>query len=264
MAGFILAMFVTRLAFFAEQLPARQFSGLLLGAGLVTLIGAVDDRFHLAARFKLAVQVLAASILPIFGIGITVISNPMGQGWLAPPSWVAWVLTVVWVVAVTNAINLIDGIDGLAAGVSAIACTALACLGLMLGQPGVALVAAALAGSAAGFVGWNFNPAKIFMGDTGAYFLGFMIGGITVLAAFKMAASISIFIPLLVLVVPLLEAGLSTLRRSLRGQPVFSADREHIHHRLLEMGLSQRAIAVLMYCVTAVCCIIAVWISRPQ
>jgi len=263
-AGFIISVAVSFLLSSAQHLPSRQFTGLILGAVLVTAMGAVDDRFHLPARFKFAGQILAAALLPIFGAGIKVVSNPLGGGWLAPSPWLAWVLTVAWVVAVTNAINLIDGIDGLAAGVSAIACIALAAIGLLRDQAAVALLAASLAGSAAGFLGWNFNPAKIFMGDTGAYFLGFMIGGVTVLGAFKIAASISIFIPLLVLIVPLLEAGLSTLRRYLRGQPVFAPDREHIHHRLLAMGLSQRAIAILMYFVTAVCCIIAIWISRPQ
>jgi UDP-GlcNAc:undecaprenyl-phosphate GlcNAc-1-phosphate transferase len=263
-AGFAVTVAVMNLFFSVERLPVRQLFGLLLGAGLVAGIGVVDDRFHVAARFKFVTQIIAASLLPFFGVGISVISNPLQPGWLAPPSWLAWLLTVIWVVAVTNAINLIDGVDGLAAGVSAIACIALASIGMMLGQPALALLAAMLGGSAAGFVGWNFNPAKIFMGDTGAYFLGFIIGGITVLGAFKMAVSISIFIPLLVLAVPLLETGLSAFRRYFSGQPVFTADRNHLHHRLLAMGMSQRAIAVLMYFVTTVCCIIAVWISRPR
>jgi len=262
-AGFLLSGPVAGNLFAFPQLPTRQQVGLLLGGGLMVIMGAVDDRFHLPARFKFAGQVIAAAVLPLFGVAITVISNPFGRGWLVPPVWLGWLLTVLWVVAVTNAINLIDGIDGLAAGVSFISCTGLAAIGLLRDQPAVALLAACLAGGAAGFLPWNFHPARIFMGDLGAYFLGFLIGGITVLGAFKIAASIAIFIPLLVLAVPLLETALSTLRRYFRGQPVFLADQEHLHHRLLALGLSQRAIAVLMYIVTAVCCMIAVWISRP-
>ncbi len=246
------------------QLPSRQLLGLLLGGGLVAAMGLVDDRFHLPARFKFAAQLLAAALLPLFLVKITVVSNPLGRGWLVPPGWLAWGLTALWVVAITNAINLIDGVDGLAGGVSAIACIALAVVALFRDQPAVALLAASLGGAAAGFLPWNFNPAKIFMGDTGAYFLGFMIGGITVLGAFKIAASIAIFIPLLVLAVPLLETAASALRRYFRGQPVFTADQDHLHHRLLAMGLSQRAVAGLMYAVTAVCCLIAILISRPR
>ena len=264
LAGFALALLVAEVFLSLQRLPNRQLTGLFLGSGLVLVIGLFDDRFHLPARFKLVGQIVAAFLLPLFGVGVTVISNPIGGGWFAPAPWLAWLLTVAWVVAVTNAVNLIDGIDGLAAGVTAISCIALAVIGLMRDQPTVALLAASLSGGAAGFLGWNFHPARIFMGDTGAYFLGFMIGGITVLGAFKIAASISIFVPLLVLAVPLAEAGLSTLRRYFRGQPVFAADREHIHHRLLAMGLSQRAVAILMYCITTVCCVIAIWISRPR
>lgn len=264
LTGFLLALLVAEVFLSLQHLPNRQLTGLFLGSGLVLAIGLFDDRFHLPARFKLAGQIAAAFLLPLFGVGVTVISNPIGGGWFAPAPWLAWLLTIAWVVAVTNAVNLIDGIDGLAAGVTAISCIALAVIGLMRDQPAVALLAASLSGGAAGFLGWNFYPARIFMGDTGAYFLGFMIGGITVLGAFKIAASISIFVPLLVLAVPLAEAGLSTLRRYFRGQPVFAADREHIHHRLLAMGLSQRAVAILMYCITTVCCVIAIWISRPR
>jgi UDP-GlcNAc:undecaprenyl-phosphate GlcNAc-1-phosphate transferase len=226
-------------------------------------MGAADDRFHIPARIKLVGQVASAAILPIFGVKIVVLSNPFGGNWV-PPEWLAWLLTIGWVVAVTNAINLIDGIDGLAAGVSTICCLALGVIGMLHDQPAVALLAMALAGAAGGFLPWNFNPAKMFMGDSGAYFLGFMIGGITVLGAFKIAASIAIFVPILVLAVPLLDTALSALRRSVGRQPVFAADRNHLHHRLLAMGFSQRATAILIYIVAAICCLAAIWISIPK
>jgi UDP-GlcNAc:undecaprenyl-phosphate GlcNAc-1-phosphate transferase len=262
--GFLLAGPVAAALFDLPRLHPRQLIGLLTGAGLIIAMGVVDDRFHIPARYKLIGQIIAAAILPFFGISITMISNPFGPEAIFPSTWLDWGLTIAWVVAATNAINLIDGLDGLAAGVSAISCLALATIGLMRGQAEVALLAVVLGGAAIGFLPWNFHPAKIFMGDTGAYFLGFIIGGITVLGAFKIAASIAIFIPILVLAIPLLEASLSISRRYLRGQPIFTADREHLHHRMLDMGMSQRQIALFMYCVTAFCCVIAIWISRPR
>jgi UDP-GlcNAc:undecaprenyl-phosphate GlcNAc-1-phosphate transferase len=263
-AGFLFAGPVAAAIFAFPRLPFHQIFGLLLGAVLVAAMGAVDDRFHIPARKKLVGQILAAALLPLFGISITVISNPFGSGWFVPPPWLSWLLTIGWVVAVTNAVNLIDGIDGLAAGVSAIGCFALAIIGMVRGQPEIAFLAIALTGAAIGFLPWNFNPAKMFMGDCGAYFLGFMIGGITILGAFKIAASIAIFVPLLVLAVPLLDTALTALRRFFRGQPVFAADRSHLHHRLMDIGLSQRATCIFIYVIAALCCLLAIWISLPR
>lgn len=249
-----------------EQISSRQLTALIVGSGIIVIMALVDDRYRLPARFKFLTQLVAAGFfaLPMFGAGITVISNPVSSDQFFPPLWLGWFLTTIWVVAVTNAVNLIDGVDGLAAGVSGIACLTLAAIAASRGQTAVAILAAALAGGSLGFLPWNFNPARIFMGDTGAYFIGFVIGGLTVMGAFKVAASISIFVPILVLAVPLLDAGLSTVRRYLKGQPVFAADRDHLHHRLLDMGFSQRAICAVMYSVTAICCLIALWISRPH
>jgi UDP-GlcNAc:undecaprenyl-phosphate/decaprenyl-phosphate GlcNAc-1-phosphate transferase len=264
-AGFILANPVMGRILHLPHLPPRQYLGLLIGAAIIVIIGIIDDRYHIPARIKFAGQIVAAAFLPLFGAGIQVISNPFRpEGLLLEAVWLQWLTTIVWIVVVTNAINLIDGLDGLAAGVSGISCCALAIIGVMKGDAVTAVMAAALAGSALGFLPWNFHPARIFMGDVGAYFIGFMIGGITAIGAFKVATAVTVFAPLLVLAVPLLETGTSALRRYLRGQPIFSADREHIHHRLMEMGFSQRATAVLMYCVTAICCMIAIWISKPK
>jgi len=263
-AGFIGAVLIVGNLLDIPQLPQKQLTGLLLGAGLIVIMGAIDDRHHIPARIKLVGQIIAAAILPLFGAGITVISNPFGSNWIIPPQWLAFTLTIIWVVAVTNAINLIDGLDGLAAGVAAISCLAFAIIAVMRDQNAIALLAIALAGGTLGFLPWNFNPAKVFMGDVGAYFIGFIIGGITVISAFKVAASLSIFVPLLVLAIPLLETIMSPVRRCIKGQSAFTADREHIHHKLLEQGLSQRAVVLVMYSVTALCCFIAVWISHPK
>ena len=253
----------------------NELIALAVGGVMICALGGVDDRYRLRAKLKLIWQILAAAALAGGGVLVVLISNPLHSGaMLVVPKLLAVPLTIAWIVAVTNAINLIDGLDGLAAGVSAIACAALSLIAaqhasfdpsatpaLQL-QATVALLAAALSGAAAGFLPWNFNPARIFMGDFGAYFLGFVMGALTVLGAFKMAASIAIFVPLLVLIVPLFDTTLSTWRRYRSGQPLFRADRYHLHHQLLDAGLSQRQIVALMYAVTFICSAVALWVAR--
>jgi len=265
--GFLLSLGLCRLLFPApfSTLGASTLPALIAGILLIGGMGALDDRFHLRAKVKLVWQILAAVVLVSGGIAVYGISNPFRSGaTVVVPLLLAAPLTVLWIVAVTNAINLIDGLDGLAAGVAAIACATLSLIAAGRNQPGVALLAAALSGAAAGFLPWNFNPARIFMGDLGAYFLGYVIGAITVMGAFKMAASIAIFVPLLVLAVPLLDTGLSALRRYRSGQPIFRADRDHLHHQLLALGLSQRQIVLLMYSITFICCAIVLWMTRSS
>jgi UDP-GlcNAc:undecaprenyl-phosphate GlcNAc-1-phosphate transferase len=263
--GFLLSVGVCRLLFpdLFSRLSRGEATVLLAGIALICLLGGVDDRLQVRAKVKLAWQILAAALLVWGGVAIYGVSNPFRSGETVAVPWLlAAPLTVLWVVAVTNAINLIDGLDGLAAGVSAIACGTLSLIAAGRGQAEVALLAAALSGAAAGFLPWNFNPARVFMGDLGAYFLGYVIAAITVMGAFKMAASIAIFVPLLVLAVPLLDTGLSALRRYRRGQPIFRADRYHLHHQLLALGLSQRQIVSLIYSITLICCAIAFWVTR--
>jgi len=246
-----------------HQVPVRSLFGLTAGALMVACVGFFDDRFDIPARGKFALQVISVIPLIVSGVTISMLSHPLlRQGQIMLPAWLSWVLTTLWVVGVTNAINLIDGLDGLAAGVAAIACVALAFIALMWGQLPVALLCSALAGAAVGFLPWNWNPAKILMGDTGAYFLGYVIAAVTIQGAFKMAAAIAIFVPLLVLAVPLLDTALSPVRRLLNGRSAFSADREHLHHRLIAMGLSEPRVVLITYAVTAVCGAIAIWISR--
>jgi len=248
-----------------HQLSPKALAGLATGALFVALVGFVDDRIDIPAKVKFALQVIAVLPLLLAGVTINMLSHPIArQEQLYLPSWLAWIITTLWVVGVTNAINLIDGLDGLAAGVSALACTALAFIALVWGQFAVALLCAALAGAAVGFLPWNWHPAGILMGDTGAYFLGYVIAAVTIQGAFKMAAAIAILIPLLVLAVPLLDTTLSPIRRVLQGHPAFEADRDHLHHRLIALGLSEPRVVLLTYAVTAVCGAIAIWISRAR
>ena len=265
--GFVVAVVgigLTKHSALPDGLSRSQLVGLLLGGLFVAAIGVVDDRFHVRAKTKLAGQIIGAALLVPFGVTIQFVSNPFGGGMIALYPWAGAIFTVCWVVATTNAINLVDGLDGLAAGISVMAGFTLGVIAALRGQPGLAVVAFALSGAAAGFLPYNFHPARIFMGDTGAYFLGFALGAITLLGAFKVAASIAIFVPVLVLAFPLLDTVSTALRRYRRGQPVFGADREHLHHRLLAVGLSHRGAVLFTYFVTLVSCAVALWIARPR
>jgi len=231
-------------------------------AGLVILVlGVMDDTRGVSALGKLAGQVLAAGMLVLFGVQLLYFYFP-GQGILVLSADLAVPLTVLWVVAMVNAVNLIDGLDGLAAGMVAIG--AIAFFAYMYRAPGggadpstAALLSAVVAGSALGFLPWNFHPAKIFMGDSGAMLLGLMMGVATISGVGRSATgpsggdfaavAIPIAVPLLVLAVPFLDVLLAIVRRMRKGLGITHADKQHIHHRLLDIGHSHREAVLLMY-----------------
>lgn len=229
--------------------------GLLLGATLVLMVGIADDYRNLSPRVKLGGQVIAALVFIYMGNRVLWLTNPWATGvedamWYIGP-W-AIPLTLIWVVGITNTINLIDGLDGLAAGVTAIASVTLLLVALQEGQPGIVFLTAALAGSTLGFLPHNFNPAKIFMGDTGSLFLGFVLAGVAVQGALKSATVIALAVPILALGLPILDTFLAIVRRFRNGSPIFQADKQHLHHRLLERGLNQRQTVLLLYSVSGV------------
>ncbi|MHC4717362.1 MAG: glycosyltransferase family 4 protein, partial [Planctomycetota bacterium] len=221
----------------------------LLAASLVMcLTGLIDDLRGLRARVKLAVQVLAALTVCAFGIRIEEIGS---EGWVAVKfGWLSWPMTVIWIVGITNAVNLIDGLDGLAAGIAAMACGVIAIFAIWSGQAVMAVLTLALLGSLTGFLFFNFNPAKVFMGDGGTYFVGFLIATASVMCAQKKAALVGLALPVLALGVPILDMLFSIFRRVLERRSIMSADRGHIHHRLLGMGLRQRHAVLIIYLVT--------------
>ena len=159
-------------------------------------------------------------------------------------------ITLLWVVGLTNTVNLIDGLDGLAAGVSTIAAVTILLVALQQNFWVVAVLTAALAGSSLGFLQHNFNPAKIFMGDTGSMFLGYMLAAISVLGTVKSAATIALIVPIVALGLPIMDTAFAIIRRYSSGQPIFKPDKGHLHHRLLEMGLSQKQAVLLMYVIS--------------
>jgi len=225
-----------------------QVIALLAAGTAVFLVGFVDDLYRLRPATKLIAQVLAATVVCAFGIRID--SVVLRGGFSLEFGWYAWPLTMLWIVGLTNAVNFIDGLDGLAAGISTVACAVIAVLALTNGQVVMAVLMLALLGGLTGFLCFNFNPARVFMGDCGSLFLGFMIAASSVMCATKSAAIVGLALPFLALGVPIFDTLFSMLRRILDRRSVFASDRSHIHHRLLDMGLHQRSVVIFIYLVT--------------
>jgi UDP-GlcNAc:undecaprenyl-phosphate/decaprenyl-phosphate GlcNAc-1-phosphate transferase len=236
-------IFVPALAFLEL---GRETRGVLLGAAVATVVGAIDDFRVLKPGRKLAGQVIAASIPPFFGVWIDHFTFPF-LGIVDLPTAVGMSLTVIWIVAVMNMVNFLDGLDGLAAGVCAIAGGTYVVLALSLEKIDPAILSAIIAGACIGFLRHNFFPARIFMGDSGALVLGFLLAAVSVQGLLKTASTVVLFLPLLVLAVPIIDTSFVVARRLKHGQPVSEADQAHLHFRFLRRGFSQRRAAVTMW-----------------
>lgn len=222
--------------------------GLLIAGAIVVTAGMLDDVKEFSAATQVAVIVVSAIVLVAFKVRIQFLSNPFSeQGMVALGTPVSLVLTLAWVFAVTKTVDFMDGLDGLAAGIGAIAAGTLAIIAYYAAQPHVALMAAALSGACVGFLRYNFNPAKIFMGTGGSQFIGFALAGISIIGAFKVATAMAIALPILVLGVPIFDGLYVMIRRLLSGKPVHVADLTHLHHRLMEMGLCHRQAVIVIY-----------------
>ena len=223
--------------------------GLIIGSVILVAVGIWDDVKQIGPKTKLLGQIVAALMLPIFDNAIHFISIGDHMLYL---EYLSIPLTVFWIVGFTNIVNLIDGLDGLAAGISLIACIAICIVTLQMGQVDLACITLALAGAACGFLRYNFNPAKIFMGDTGSMLLGYTMAAISVMGSVKTAATVGLVVPVIVLGLPILDTLFAIVRRRINGRPVFQPDKGHLHHRLLAMGLTQKQAVLLMYAITAV------------
>lgn len=237
--------------------------GILVGGSIIVLIGALDDRFELSAKIKLIGQLIAAAIVVIgFGLQVEFINLPFGNVFtMYDMEWLSIILTILWIVGVTNAVNLIDGLDGLAAGVSGIAIATTLVLAVLMGNVMVILLCAALLGSVVGFLFFNFHPAKIFMGDSGALFLGFSLASLSILG-FKTATIASFIVPIMILGVPISDTLFAIIRRVIHKKPISVADKNHLHHRLQEIGLSHRNTVLVIYGIATVFGICAVVLSQ--
>ena len=245
--GFLLSVLI-----FLELTPSMR--GMLLGATIIVVLGIFDDIYALGAKLKFLIQIGAALVAVLSGNVIETLSNPnvfssnlyWDLGWLSIP------VTVLWIVAITNAVNLIDGLDGLACGVSTISSMTLLVIALVVSEGETAILMAALAGACVGFLPYNLNPAKIFMGDTGSTFLGFILAVVSVQGLFKFYTIISFAVPFLMLGLPIFDTCFAFIRRIAHGQSPMHADRSHIHHRLIDMGLSQKQAVAVLYIIAAI------------
>lgn len=234
--------------------------GLLLGGTVIVTVGAFDDKFDLSPKVKLLGQIAAALIVVAFDVRIELLNIPFGDS-MVDTSWLSIPLTVFWIVGVTNAVNLIDGLDGLAAGVSGIATATILVLAILMGNVTVILLSAVLLGSIVGFLFYNFHPAKIFMGDSGALFLGFALSTFSIMG-FKQATLVSFIVPLVILAVPLGDTFFAIVRRVLNRTPISVADKSHLHHCLQQIGLSHRQTVLVIYAVAIFFGLCAVLLSQ--
>jgi len=247
-AGFLVATLV-----FCE--PSAQLYAIWIGGGILAILGVLDDIFRLSAWLKLIVQLCVAGIAVSFGIlidHITFAGTVIEFGYFSIP------VTMLWIVGLSNAINLIDGLDGLSCGISAITSVSIFMVMLITGDFTSALITAILTGSCLGFLPYNKNPAKIFMGDTGALFLGYTLSIISVQGLFKLHTMLSFLVPLSIFALPILDTLIAICRRVIHGQSPFHPDRGHFHHKLVDMGFTHREAVRLLYAISALMGLVAV------
>lgn len=253
--GFIITIFI--LSFFIKEFHTKQFYGFLIGGVIIVILGIFDDIYELGAKSKFIVQLLVAFIVVYSGIRIDVIMWPFWQ-YLKP---FAPILTMLWIIGLINAVNLIDGVDGLAAGVSSIASLCLMVLCIISGSSLAVVLTAILAGSCLGFLPRNFSPAEIYMGDTGATFLGYVLAVTSCIGVYKSYAVLSIVISILAVALPILDTLFAMIRRALNRKPLMSADRGHLHHRLIDSGYSHKQAVIILYGLSLFSAIIAILIA---
>ncbi len=229
----------------------RAILGIMLGGTFLLACGIYDDIRGMHPALKFLAMVAAAAVLIPFGLATQFLTHPLTLKTVAVGPWGA-VFTIVWIVVVVNIINFIDGVDGLAAGIAAIAAMTLLLTAIHKSDAVAISLAAALVGSAVGFLRHNFNPARIFMGDSGSMFLGYVLGGLSVMGLYKSYTAISLLVPILALGVPILDTAFAIIRRFRSGRPIYLPDRGHLHHRLLDRGLTQRQTVFLLYLISAV------------
>ncbi|HCD1810977.1 undecaprenyl/decaprenyl-phosphate alpha-N-acetylglucosaminyl 1-phosphate transferase, partial [Staphylococcus aureus] len=224
-----------------------EIKPLIIGAIIMYVLGLVDDIYDLKPYIKLAGQIAAALVVAFYGVTIDFISLPMGTtihfGFLSIP------ITVIWIVAITNAINLIDGLDGLASGVSAIGLITIGFIAILQANIFITMICCVLLGSLIGFLFYNFHPAKIFLGDSGALMIGFIIGFLSLLG-FKNITIIALFFPIVILAVPFIDTLFAMIRRVKKGQHIMQADKSHLHHKLLALGYTHRQTVLLIYSIS--------------
>ena len=256
-----LAIYIGFMAAVMFCMPVNhELLGLLLGCTAIVALGIWDDICNIPAKVKLVGQILAAAIPVAFGIQIEWLTNPFGT-LIVLPEIIAVPITIFWIIGFTNTVNLIDGLDGLAAGVSFIASISMFLMAYKMNQYLPAMIIVAMAGAALGFLQYNFNPAKIFMGDTGSMLLDYTMSVAAVLGLVKTAATVALVVPVIALGVPILDTLFAIIRRKMSGVPIFQPDKGHLHHRLLALGLTQKQVVLIMYLVSLILGVVALFVA---
>jgi UDP-GlcNAc:undecaprenyl-phosphate/decaprenyl-phosphate GlcNAc-1-phosphate transferase len=256
-----LAIFIGVAAgYFVSGLYNEKMTAITVGGVLITVLGILDDKYELSAKVKLAGQMIVAILIVSTGLTIDFISIPFvvekfQLGWFAFP------ITILWIVGITNAINLIDGLDGLAAGISSIGIATVAIMAGLAGKELILLLSIIILGSTIGFLFYNFHPAKIFMGDTGALFLGYSISILSLLGLYKSVTLFSFIIPIIILGVPIFDTTFAIVRRIINKKPISAPDKSHLHHRVLAMGFSHRNTVLAIYALGILFSISAIMLS---
>lgn len=248
----------------------KQFAGILVGLTIVVMLGMMDDRKPVPPVTKLFLQVIASLVALNYGVQISGLSLPFWN-YFQFPIFLSQAVTVFWIIGFMNAINLADGLDGLAAGLAAIASATFLAVAVIQGNTDTlfiskqlklaAVLSAALSGSCLGFLPYNFNPAKVFMGDGGALGIGFLLGAITVIGTLKTTAVLSIVIPVIVVALPVLDVGLAMIRRYKKKSRIMEPDKEHLHHRLMAKGWTAREVVLLVYVLTLILSVSAIFLA---
>lgn len=258
----IFAGFLVSVLFFVPL--GTEFRSILIGALILVVLGIIDDIVALKPKTKFAGQIIAALIPALSGVSIHGIVNPFVPGQYSTLGIFSIPFTLIWIVGITNAVNFIDGLDGLACGVSAIATVTMFIIAVLFGETYIALMMAALAGACLGFLPYNMNPAKIFMGDTGSMFLGYILATVSIQGLFKFYAVISFAVPFILLGLPIFDTGFAIVRRLLKGQSPLQADRGHVHHRLIDLGFDQKQSVAILYTFSALMGLTAVILARTN
>lgn len=255
--GFMLTLWVM----FHRTLLSDSLPGIMMGSTIMFILGLVDDLVTLSPYLKLGIQFIAALLAYDFNVKVNTLDLPGAQ--MIVLNALSLPVTVLWLVGFSNAMNFIDGVDGLAAGVVSIASVTMVVVAIFTGRPTEALLAAMLAGSSLGFLAYNFHPAKIFMGDSGSLFCGFMLASLAVTGALKTKVVVML-LPLVVLCVPLMDISYSVLRRLSKGKNPFLPDSEHLHHQLLKLGMTQTRTVFYFYGFCIAGGVIATWYLNYQ
>ena len=245
-----------------SSVEEEEFIALMVGCTMIYILGVIDDLKDLKPLVKLIGQIICAVTVFSMGIRIEFITNYFGPGNMMFGDVACCLITVLWIIAITNAVNLIDGLDGLAAGIAAISALCIGYVSYIHGQYAPTIAMMVIAGAALGFLPYNFNPAKIFMGDGGSQLLGFSIAAVSVLGAVKSATIVVVIIPALVLGLPIFDTFMAIVRRVAKRQSIGTADKEHLHHRIMRAGFGQRRAVMILYCISGIMGIVAVLYSR--